>query len=535
MSAPSRKLGPAGLVAAALLVTVPALGHGFVYDDVLLIQQNPLVHGLGRSLELWHSSYWPAGLLYRPLTLQLFALEWTLGGGQPAVFHLVSLLLLVAIGLLLFRLCRTILAAQAIRSAEAIALGATALFLVHPVHVEAVANVVGQAELLAACFAILAVERYVTWRLGSTGGLSAPQRATLAGFTLLAILSKETGYVVPLLLLAVDSTVLRQRASPARRAEVYLLQGAAVVVGLLLRLLALGSLAGETPATVFRGLGAGSRALAMLAVVPEWFRLLLWPVHLQGEYGPPGLAVTPGLSAAHLLGLALILATVLLIVRAWGRAPLLALGLLWAGIALAPVSNVVAPTGIVLAERTLFLATAGLAFVTAFVLASAARRIETATLRAAAIAMLVLLAGLAGWRSVRRTGVWHDQERFFAALPGDAARSYRAQFVTSRYYYGERRFPEAEAAARRALSLYDRDPQVHEQLGQVLRVQGRCREALSVVGEGVALAPGGTTVRSRLIECALAVGDTALARATALEAVRLGQTEFQATLDRLAR
>ena len=526
------KLGPAGVVGAALLVTVPALGNGFVYDDVLLIQQNPLIHGLSRSVELWHSSYWPAGLLYRPLTLQLFALEWTLGGGRPIAFHLVNLLLLVVIGLLLFRLCRTILAAAGSPSSDAIALGATVLFLVHPVHVEAVANVVGQAELLAACFAILAVERYVSWRFLSTEGLSARQRAALAVLTLLAILSKETGYVVPLLLLAVDYTVLRQR--PARRGEVYLLQGAAVAVGLLLRLVALGSLAGETPATVFRGLPAGSRGLAMLAVVPEWFRLLLWPAHLQGEYGPPGLPVTPGLSAAHVLGLALLLATVLLIGWAWRRRPVLALGLLWVVIALAPVSNVVAPTGIVVAERTLFLATVGLVFVTAFVMAAAAERLQTGPLRAAGIGVLLLLAGLAGWRSVRRTGVWHDQERFFAALPRDAARSYRAQFVTSRYYYGERRFPEAEAAARRALSLYDRDPQVHEQLGQVLRVQGRCREALPVLGEGVALAPGGTTVRSRLIECALAVGDTALARRTALEAVRLGQAEFQATLDRLA-
>jgi hypothetical protein len=161
------KPGAPVVAALAAALALPSLFNGFVYDDVLVILQNPLVHGLSHSGELWHASYWPAGLLYRPLTSQLFALQWALGAGSPLVFHAVSILLAAVTAGLVFRLCSRLLPPPA-------ALLAALLFAVHPVHVEVVANVVGQAELLAAICALLAVERYLAW--SAEGELSPLRR-----------------------------------------------------------------------------------------------------------------------------------------------------------------------------------------------------------------------------------------------------------------------------------------------------------------------------------------------------------------------
>ncbi|HEV8150763.1 MAG TPA: hypothetical protein VGP61_11310 [Gemmatimonadales bacterium] len=526
-------LAAGGLAAA---VALPSLRNGFVYDDVLVIVQNPLVHGLSHSATIWHASYWPAGLLYRPLSIQLFALEWAGGSGAPLVFHAVSALLYGVVTLLLFRLARRIFSRHEYPSRTLGQLGVccsltTLLFAVHPVHTEVFANVVGQAELLVACFALLAVERYLAWR--ALGPLTTAQRLALAGLTLLGILAKETGYVIPLLLGAAELSVVR---SPRKGlAETVFLQAAVVAGALLWRASVLGSVTGESPAAVFAGLGFAARAIALLAVVPQWARLLLWPAHLQAEYGPPGLPLTASLGAPQLTGLGILLLAVVLLLWNWRRNPIAAFGLLWALLALAPVSNLAAPTGILLAERVLFLPSVGVVLALGAALAAWLPRVEVAGRRvrlAAGIAAAALLL-LAAARSFVREAVWRSQESFFAALERDAPRSYRAHFVTARYAYGERRFPEAERAAREALALYAGDPQVHEQLGQVLRAEGRCAEALPVLAEGVRLAPERTTTRSRLIECALAVGDTARARAVAREAVRLGQQEFNSTLRRL--
>ncbi len=512
------------LAAVAAVVALPSLWNGFVYDDVPIIVENSLVHQLG-AWNAWQLSYWPAGGLYRPLTLQLFSLEWAVGGGRPLVFHVGSLLLFA---FTTFLVCR--LAARLLPVAGAIVAGA--LFAVHPVHVEAVASAVGQSELLSAAFALLAVDRYLAWR--DTGELTAGRRALLAGYTLLGIAAKETGYIIPFLLAAAELCRLR----PNRRgvAGVFAWQAVTVVSALLVRLIVLGSLAGETASASFQGLSVGQRTLGMLLVVPEWVRLLIWPARLQAEYGPPGLPLDAPFGLAHAPGIMLLAASLALVLWSWRRQRTVAFAALWTGIALLPVSNLLTAAGLVLGERTLFLPSVGVVL-----LLGAAGAALWNTLPTGAPALRVTIAGLAvmfllaaGIRSMARHRVWRSEERFFAQIVRDAPRSYRAHLLASRYLYGTRQYREAEAAARTALALYQNDPRVHEQLGQILRVQGRCAEALPVLSDGVARFPDGTIVRSRLIECALAVGDTSRARLVAEAAVALGFLEFESTLKRLS-
>jgi tetratricopeptide (TPR) repeat protein len=217
------------------------------------------------------------------------------------------------------------------------------------------------------------------------------------------------------------------------------------------------------------------------------------------------------------------------------RAPAIGFGLLWIALALAPVSNLLAATGLVVAERVMFLPSVGLAIGLggAFAWLWSRLRIQGTAVKAVAAATAVGLLVAAGVKSVSRGSAWRSQPVFFDQLLRDAPRSYRAHYVASRYYFGERDYANAERAARSALALYPDDPRIHEQLGQVLRVEGRCGDALPILEAGLGLEPEGTILRSRLIECALATGDTVRARAVARDGVRRGLTEFRQTLDRL--
>ena len=514
----------------ALAASVSGLANGFVYDDIPIIRQNPIVHQVESVGRIWSTPYWSAGLLYRPVTVQLFAAEWALGGGSPVVFHLVSVLLKILTAVLLWRLARRLLPPLP-------ALAAAALFAVHPVHAESVANVVGQAELLAGALVLLAVERYLAWR--ERGPLGPGHRAALALLSLLAILSKETGVIIPALLVAAE-LILVAPALPWRKhvshlAPVLTLQAGAVLAAVLARIIVLGPTPGAGPAVALQGLSAGERISGMLAVVPHWARLLLWPAHLEAEYGPPGIAVTGPFGAAHLLGLLLLGAFVLLLMRTWRRQPVVAFGLAWIGLALVPVSNVLATTGVILAERTLFLPSAGavLALGGGFALLLPYLEGRRRPVRQAGFLLLagVILAGTL--RSIERQPVWKDPDEFVRRLETDSPTSYRAHLIASRHYSETGKHLEAERAGARAYALFKGDPQVFEQYGQTMRRQGRCGDALGVLAEGVQRFPERTVVRSRLIECALAVGDTARARALAVEAVRQGQSEFEPTVARL--
>ncbi|HEV8599058.1 MAG TPA: hypothetical protein VGQ69_06830, partial [Gemmatimonadales bacterium] len=399
------------LAALALAASAAGIGNGFVYDDVPILLRNATVHQLTDPAGLWGSAYWPSGLLYRPLTVQLFALEWALGAGRPLVFHLVNVLLLLLVAVLFWRLARRLLEPLP-------AFAASALFAVHPVHVEAVANGVGQSELLMTLFALLAVERYLVWR--QNGPLGLRRRVALAVFTLGAILSKETGYVTPFLLLSAEA-LLGGRDAPSWRVRlramgpVLFLQFGVVLAAFLLRLIVLGAAAGELTAPALRNLSPVERITGMLAAVPQWTRLLFWPAHLQAEYGPPALPVTGGFGLAHVLGLLILLLAVALVVWCWRIWPVIALGLVWIAIALAPVSNVLVASGVILAERTLFLPSAGAMLALGGVLAAALPRIESAGAlarrTAAFLLVAVVLAGLL--RSAERQRVWRDEATFF--------------------------------------------------------------------------------------------------------------------------
>uniref|UniRef100_A0A0M3IQ31 TMTC3 n=1 Tax=Ascaris lumbricoides TaxID=6252 RepID=A0A0M3IQ31_ASCLU len=76
---------------------------------------------------------------------------------------------------------------------EKLAFHAALLFAVHPVHSEAVANIVGRAELLMAMFALLTVNVYIECL--KMGEFTLERKCTLLALSLLALFSKEQGII----------------------------------------------------------------------------------------------------------------------------------------------------------------------------------------------------------------------------------------------------------------------------------------------------------------------------------------------------
>jgi hypothetical protein len=201
-----------GLVAAAVfglavLAYANSLANGFVLDDVRLIPANPLVRSLGNLPELFAADYWEPGFrggLYRPLVMTSYALNHALGGLEPWGYHAVNVLLHAAVSLLVFGLLRTLVD----RYTAAIA---GLLFAAHAVHAEAVANIAGRAELLAAAGFVLALRCHVAReRAADRPGLLY---AVGLGSFALALLSKESAITLPAVLLLWDVCFADVRAS----------------------------------------------------------------------------------------------------------------------------------------------------------------------------------------------------------------------------------------------------------------------------------------------------------------------------------
>ena len=509
----------------ALLASGIGVTNQFTYDDKYIIQGNAALHSLGNVWGAFRSSYWPkawGGDGYRPFTMAAFTLEWAIGGGAPWVFHVVNVALYAATSVALFALAQLILPLWA-------AWLAAALFAVHPVHVEAVANTVGQSELWVALAALVAVFLYV--RARQAGPLSVRVAAVIVALYGLACLSKEHGIVLPALLLVTEALVVRDaRAFGARWRELrpFALALVAVAMGFLWArstVLASHEFAGFEPVVAFQTLrvGTADRILTMFGVVPIWIRLFLWPARLSSEYAPPDVEIAQGASITQLPGFLLLCAVLGLAVALWRRRPVVSYGIAWIVIALLPTSNFLVPTGIILAERTLLLPSVGamLAVAAALVWLAEDRRVTWRREWAVAVGALVIAAGAI--RSAMRSRVWHDNDKLFRQAVVDAPMSYRAHYMLGAWAFEQRRKREGEQEYHRALTLFPYDPFVAYNLARQYREVGLCAQALPFFRWAYELDPGMQIGHGSYALCLLNTGRWSDAKEQAFTAIRNGE------------
>jgi len=497
------------VVIVATLVYGNAVANGFVLDDKGIILHNPLVTG-GRGLYLaFAHPYWPesvGGGQYRPLGVASFTLDWMLSGGDPRWFHAMNLLWHAAASLLVF-----LLAAELLSPAGA--LGAALLFALHPVHVEAVANVVGRLELMAACGVVGAVllHRRGSWAAPVVFALALLCKENAIVFVGLALLSDR-------LLAANWRTVLRAQkrlyAAYAGVAVVYALVLAAVFRG--------GQMHQTVPALV--GVSAGTRWLTVLSVVPDELRLLLAPISLSADYQPRVIEIADGLSLSVGLGVILLICLFAGVLLAWRRAPALAFALLWVPVTLLPVSNVLFPSGVLLAERNMYLPTVGVVLAAGMWIDWGATRYgETATI--AAVALLGLLAAGRVWT---RNPVWHDSKRFAVTLLADHPESYWAHWFAGQVYAGASDWPRASHELSIARRLFARDPQLLRESAEIALEQRDFRSAAMLLDSAAALRPADPAPLLRLADVRYRMGDPRGAIAAAQRALTMAPDSTRA-------
>ena len=507
----SPRLAELTIVLLAVAASITGIGNGFALDDIAIIVQNDRIHsldGIGRLLTV---SYWPpeaGSSLYRPFTTIAFALQWAVGGGSPLPFHVTSILLYAAVCVALFRLTVRLAGQEA-------GLIAAGLFAVHPLHVEAVANAVGQAELWAGSFAILAVARFISARMG--GVLQSRDVRVIAALFLAALLFKEHVIVLPAILVAAELTIFRNK-SIGRKVRglmpLALAMSAVAIAFIALRTAVLGSLHGGGTSPIFQDSSLTTRFFTMLGVVTEWARLFVWPAVLSADYSPSRIELAHRLHLWMLPGILVSLASSGLAIAARKRWPVVTFAIAWIAITLLIPSNLIVVTGFVLAERALFLASAGVCLVAgAGAVALLRSRRMTFVLTPFAVRALVALVitlGLA--RSASRNPVWRNNDTLIAQTVLDSPMSARAHMMMAQLHIDRGEGQAAVHEARLALRLgRNKDPQLFAFTADVFQMNDRCGSAMRLYWTSLALNPQQPQVRENAARCLSRLGKTRMA------------------------
>ena len=176
------------LLSVTLIIYIPAMKAGFIWDDDSYLLNNRNLLSLGGLWNIWFSTQSPQ---YYPLVFTTFWIEQHIWGLAPAGYHIVNILLHFSNSLLLWAILRKL----NIRYGFLAGL----LFAVHPVQVESVAWVTERKNVLSAFFYFLSALSFLKYE---EKGASRHYLASLALF-IPALLSKTVTCSLPVALLVV--------------------------------------------------------------------------------------------------------------------------------------------------------------------------------------------------------------------------------------------------------------------------------------------------------------------------------------------
>ncbi len=490
-------------VALAVLVAVicylPALRDGFALDDVPIIRDNLQIHSLGTLPLALRVPYWYAeGHLYRPLTTLSFGLEWVLGGGRPLLFHALNLVWHALVTALVVRL--------ALRWWPPLAAGIAGVwFAVHPVHAEAVTNIVGRSELACAA-ALLAIALFASGKPVSDSPTTR-RREWWGVFALAAaaMASKEVGAVAPFIAWAAGTTPLPALSQRDSRRAWRLAGAAGSGVGTLIvaRVIVLGSFAGDAPHYAFT-LVTGTRAVMLaLATIPTAIGLLIVPQPPRLDYSPSEAMILHPPAATVILGLACVAAAIGALWWHARRPNPWTLAACFAAATFAPVSNLLIRTGIIVADRTLYSPSIGVALIVGGAVAAAwtARRWLH-------VAGAVAVTTMGAMFSIASLGAWHDSNTAFVAIRDRSPGSFIGHYMVAKVDDSEGNQAGAAREYERALALTPHNPPLLYMAGASALRRHDTTTAMALITRSVALGPSSARARTALATLDLVRGDT---------------------------
>lgn len=491
------------LVAGATYANAPF--NGFTLDDRFIVLNNPQVTEPGRWRESWTTDLWSVSmgewsardLLYRPLTLNTYRFVWWIVGNRAGPQIALNALLHALICALLVRWLRGWgLSARA-------ALIAGVAFAVMPIHVEAVANAVGRADLLATLFTLLALLAY---RRADRGPSRMTSVVTWLGFSGLfafaAMASKESG-VAAVAAIGLSECVTRARSAQsavwrrlARVAPALL----AAVIYLTLRHYALDG-QWRQPAPVTRGAnlladtsGLG-RILGAAQLWGMYWTKTFWPAVLGIGYTENAVRPAALLFEANILfGATVTLALAAWSIVSWRRGNRLPAALaIMLVIAYAPTSNLFILLRVFLAERIWYLPSLFLAAMLGLALERIAGH------RAVAAALMVVAAGMMG-RCWVRTPEWRDNGTLYAAAFRDQPRSSHVLSLYGDWLVRNGEYKRGVDLLHRALAINLGATEVYRSLGRAHLQQGNYEDAVRSLRAASLQVPGHKGIESMLKE-----------------------------------
>jgi len=419
------------LFALAFVLYANTLTHDYTQDDAIVIYDNMFTQqGLAGipgilSNDTFYGFFKEEGKAklvtggrYRPFTQLMYALEWQIFGRSPLVGHLINVLLYGFLGIMLYNTLVLLFlgpnkAGQKERKTRLFVFIACLLFIAHPIHTEAVANIKGRDEIMTLLGAIIAL--WASLKAYHTKAGKWNIMALVSFF--IALMSKENAItflaVVPLAYMLFKKLSV---VNSLKRLWPFLVS---TIVFLIIRTSVLGMDFGgvsmelmNNPFLKLSGNSwvafSGAEKLATIFyTLGKYIWLLVIPHPLCHDYYPRAVEIMSFGDWQVILSVLLYVGMLAAAFLMWSKDKVLSFGILYFIITLSIVSNIVFPIGTNMSERFMFMPSLGIVLVITRLLT---RYLDKENILLAVTGLIIL--GFA-FKTVTRNMVWKDDFTLF--------------------------------------------------------------------------------------------------------------------------
>lgn len=342
--------------------------HGYVLDDYSVISENSVTQKGIDAIPSIFSHYYRYGHysegdgLYRPLSVVMFALEWTISPNNPTLNHFVNVLFYALTSCLLFILLSKLFRNYSILISFSIAL----LFTAHPIHTEVVANIKSRDELMAFFFSVLMLLYFVKY-------FESKKYSTLliSGLSyFFALLSKETAIQLVLIVPCMIYFFIHLKWKDYIMSMIFF--GGISMVFLIIRHEVLSNNGFgyivtnlENP---FISLSFIERFPTSILILGKYILLLIAPINLRYDYSFNQIPIVGFSDLGFSLSFSVIVLLLIYLIIRFKKKEAISFGILFFGITIALFSNFFMTIGTAMAERFLYFPSLGFCIALTFIM-----------------------------------------------------------------------------------------------------------------------------------------------------------------------
>ncbi len=355
-----------------------SIKFGYVLDDVMVLSENSFVQkGFAGIWDILSKESFigyfgeqkdlVAGSRYRPLSIVSFAIESQFFPNTPKLSHLINILLYALTGCVVFRFCKLILQ-QKTKSIWywCIPFIAACLFITHPIHSEAVANIKGRDEIMCLLFSLCATNSWLRY-------YDEKKKIHFIGsiiWFLLALFSKENAVtfiaIIPLTIVFFRSVKLKKAildAWPLWLCFFFFLLVRRMVIGYFM---SNGVEIDDLMNNPFIGMKIHEKIATIFYTIGWYYKLLVFPHPLTHDYYPYHVPKVNFANVWSILSVLISLALLIYAYRKRNRQPLISYSIFYYFITFSIVSNFVFPVGTFMNERFLFMPSVGFSVICSY-------------------------------------------------------------------------------------------------------------------------------------------------------------------------